>query len=531
MLFIIAAPGPGRAADLTLAEKIDIAKVWAGHSVDFAIATTEKYQCVVYYDTTRRMVAAARTPGSTAWSYHVLPTTTGWDSHNYIECTFDDSGYIHISGNMHNAPSLIYFRSKHPWSIDTFTTPGMVGSGESSVTYPVFIKGRNDQLVFQYRNGGSGSGTTIWNSYNLATKKWTRLTSQGLLDGEGEVNAYQTSPVAGPDGFFHVVWMWRDTPVANTNHHLSHIRSRDLIAWETMSGTPLQIPVRQSTPGVVADPVGSGHGLINMDFGISWDRQNRPVITYHRYDNNDVSQIFNTRWENGSWHIYQTSSWNGFKWDLDRTGSLTHDIAATPVFIDERGELVQNYVYRTGEMRRWVLNETTLKPSSDGIYEPPEVMEELYLVESTFPEMQVNRKRDGEYYLRWETMPIYQDAARSDGTYPSSSALRLYRFSTPTTTLSTELSISSGALTLEKNRFRIVISRSTGSDRNSPFSFSVALFTLDGTCIRSGAAGSSGCCVLPISNLPKGVYIIQVLSDRPTGSLPEILLTEQVVFF
>jgi hypothetical protein len=86
-----------------------------------------------------------------------------------------------------------------------------------------------------------------------------------LFNGEGQVNAYQTSPVAGPDGFFHVIWMWRNTPVANTNHHLSHIKSRDLINWETMSGVKLQIPITQSTQGVVADPVGPGRGLINMD--------------------------------------------------------------------------------------------------------------------------------------------------------------------------------------------------------------------------------------------------------------------------
>ena len=90
-------------AEISQIEKLDIAKVWAGHPVDFAIKTDNGYQCVAYYDTTRRMVVAGRALGSTSWTYTVLPTTTGWDSHNYIELAFDDSGYIHLSGNMHNA--------------------------------------------------------------------------------------------------------------------------------------------------------------------------------------------------------------------------------------------------------------------------------------------------------------------------------------------------------------------------------------------------------------------------------------------
>ncbi len=41
-------------------------------------------------------------------------------------------------------------------------------------------------------------------------------------------------PVRGPDGLFHVVWVWRDTPDRATNHHLSYARSRDLQRWETL---------------------------------------------------------------------------------------------------------------------------------------------------------------------------------------------------------------------------------------------------------------------------------------------------------
>ena len=517
-------------AEVTLVEKIDIAKVWAGHPVDFAITTVASHQYVAFYDTTRQMVVAARDLGSDEWEFTKLPTTTGWDSHNYIEMTVDDSGYIHISGNMHNAHSLIYFRSKKPYDISDFTSPGMIGTLEGSITYPVFIKGLAGQLIFQYRDGGSGSGTTIWNAYDLEKKKWNRLTSQGLLDGEGQVNAYQTSPVAGPDGYFHIIWMWRNTPVANTNHHLSHIKSKDLINWETMAGKPLTMPVKQSTSGVVVDPIGSGHGLINMDFWISWDRNDRAVLTYHRYDDSNISQIFNTRWENESWKIHQTSDWTGFKWNLDRQGSLSHDIAATPLSIDEQGKLVQNYVYRNTEVRQWVLDEETLVPLSDGVYEPPEAMEELYRVESSFNGIQVNQKRDGEYYLRWETMPINQDNARPAGTYPSSSALRLYRFSSATSrSANRQLITNAHGFSIEKNRYRIVISRSPVSIDLS--ACSAALYSIDGRCITVQAFQTAGCCVLPISKMSKGIYLLRIAVDRQNSDSDIITFCERIALY
>ncbi|MBN1306953.1 MAG: BNR repeat-containing protein [Chitinispirillaceae bacterium] len=528
--FTLLACFPLTAAEIMQTEKIDIAKVWAGHPVDFAIKTANNFQYVAYYDSTRRMVVAERTIGSNTWSYTVLPTTTGWDSHNYIEMAIDDSGYIHVSGNMHNASSLVYFRSKKPWAIESFSTPGMIGTQEGSITYPVFIKGGENQLIFQYRDGGSGSGTTIWNGYDVTTKKWRRITSQGLLDGEGQVNAYQTSPVPGPDGFFHIIWMWRNTPVANTNHHLSHMKSKNLSTWLTMAGAELTMPVKQSTPGVVVDPVESGHGLINMDFWISWDTRDRAVVTYHRYDDDDISQIFNTRWEGNAWKIRQTSGWTGFKWNLDREGSLSHDIAASPLTVDESGALVQNYIYRNSEVRRWVLDEATLTPKSDGIYEPPEAMKELYVVESQFPGMQINRKQDGEYYLRWETMPINQDKERASGTYPSSSMLRVYRFTAATSARNGLFLAASGGIALEKDRHRIVISRLRGvSGYAGPFS--AALFTIDGRFVAGQSSGNAGCCVIPLRRLQRGIYIIQVIPDPCGNDEPEALLTERLVIY
>jgi hypothetical protein len=457
------------------------------------------------------MVIASRTLSEKTWNYKKLQTKVGWDSHNYIDIAIDDSGYIHVSGNMHNV-NLIYFRSKKPWNTEEFEQPGMVGSLETSVTYPVFIEGPQKKLLFQYRIGGSGDGVTIWNGYDLATKKWKRITDKGLFSNDGSVNAYSTPPKFGPDSCFHIVWMWRNSPVANTNHDLSHIKSTDLINWKNMAGKAVAMPVGQSNKDVVVDPVTSGNGLINMDFWISWDRQNRAVATYHRYNSNNISQIFNTRWENNGWKIYQTSSWTSFKWNLDLEGSLTHDIAATTLSVDENGELVQDYVYPKQKLHRWILNEADLKPTSDKEYAPPESMKELYNLESKFQGMQVNTIRDGDYYIKWETMPINQDKERAAGTYPSSSMLRLYNFTKTTVAVSGKDIKMTPFFVTGITRSGISIKYS-GPKMQASGAATVQLITLNGVTIVKKQIGYQNSFV-PLDGIRAGVYVLKVSSTN-----------------
>jgi len=57
------------------------------------------------------------------------------------------------------------------------------------------------------------------------------------------MNAYCSRPALGPDGRFHMTWVWRDTPDCATNHDLSYARSADLVHWETGGGEPLKLPL------------------------------------------------------------------------------------------------------------------------------------------------------------------------------------------------------------------------------------------------------------------------------------------------
>ena len=83
---------------------VDIEPVWAGHPVGFMLETRGSRQYVAYYDADRQMSVAQRELDSDAWTIQKLPERVGWDSHNRIETAFDDTGRMHLSGNMHVHP-------------------------------------------------------------------------------------------------------------------------------------------------------------------------------------------------------------------------------------------------------------------------------------------------------------------------------------------------------------------------------------------------------------------------------------------
>jgi hypothetical protein len=295
------------------------------------------------------------------------------------------------------------------------------------MTYPSLFHDPNGELFFSYRTGVSGKGVTVWNRYSTETGSWSRITEHGLFNGQGHYNAYHNyEPIAGPDGRFHIVFMWRETPVANTNFHISHVCSKDLIHWETYLGEPLEIPITAQTRGVVVDPVESGNGLINIAFGLGWDGEQQPVVTYHKYDAEGLSQSFNARLEGEAWVVHQTSQWADFRWPLDLLGSLVEDVRVDPVELGPEDRLIQTAYHVDHGIKTWVLDEQFLFLEQELEEHPVPAVAELLEVRSEFPEMMVHLQRFGEWYLRWESLPINQDQPY-DPRYPESSMLSVYR--------------------------------------------------------------------------------------------------------
>ncbi len=414
--------------------------VWAGHPVTFALLTERGHQFIAYYDAERRLTVLGRAlkDGDGRWTRVQPPgvpvparkrasNVTGWDSHNTLQLALDRDGCVHLSGNMHADP-LVYYRTSKPFDVATLERiDRMTGEREARCTYPVFFKNQAGDMLFRYRDGASGNGSDLYNIYNPDTRAWRRVLETPLLDGEGERNAYALHPILGPDGRFHLAWMWRDTPDCATNHTLSYARSRDFAHWENSRGEPLALPITL-TKGDVIDAARPGEGLINMTFNLGFDAAQRPVVVYHRYDAAGMSQAYAARpAAAGGWDVRTLSGWN-FRWSFSGGGSIAADVRLGPPRLAADGTLTVDFAAKAAGAGRWRLDGETLENLGSLPPLPTALPAELRRVRSPVPGMEVHSlsSRGGgrRWVLRWETLPRKRDKPRKSA--PPPSELRLY---------------------------------------------------------------------------------------------------------
>jgi hypothetical protein len=404
---------------------IDVAPVWSGHPVGFHSLVASNRQFVAFYDADRRMTVAARRLPATNWNFVHLPEKVGWDSHNYITMALEKYGHLHLSGNMHGNP-LVYFRSEQPLEITTLKRiPGMTGQDEQRTTYPKFFEDARGELIFTYRNGGSGNGNQIYNVYDGQRREWKRLLDQPLLDGKGQKSAYLNGPLRGPDGYFHLTWIWRETPDCATSHHICYARSRDLVNWETSSGKPLSLPMTFET-GEVVDPVPMYSGAINGNVALGFDAQQRPIVSYHKFDTNGFTQVYNARLEDGEWKSYQATDWT-YRWEFSGGGSIEFEVRVGAVTLRPDGKLVQQLSNKHHGSGTWILDDHTLKLVERAVVKP-QYPSSLGKPVSTFPGMKVHLRPvtgDSRLWMRWETLGANRDRPRT-GPLPAASRLQVY---------------------------------------------------------------------------------------------------------
>ncbi|AHF89602.1 hypothetical protein OPIT5_04485 [Opitutaceae bacterium TAV5] len=410
---------PAPAGTTRIVERVEVDRIFSGLTVGFQSLTDEanNRQYVAYYDANRDMAVASRSLGSRQWTKRVLPTRVGWDSHNYVTLALDRDGQLHVTGNMHCAP-LIYFRTTTPGDVMSLRPVArMTGAREMRVTYPQFIKGSGDELIFTYRDGESGNGDTLYNRYDEKSRRWTRLTDKPLFDGQGLMNAYPVGPVRGPDGLWHLTWVWRGTPDAGSNHDLSYARSRDLVHWETADGKSLSLPISLKTPGSVIDPVPPGGAIINGTGRIGFDDKGRTVISYHKYDDKGATQIYFARDEGGVWKITCLTDWN-YRWSPGGGGTISFDVSCSELRHDPRvGYYIglENKVEGSGT---WRIDPTTLKLGeklrNDELptYVPPELLRrtgEDPRLTVRMPSEPSTTHPGRRYLLRRESLPFNRD--------------------------------------------------------------------------------------------------------------------------
>lgn len=229
---------------------------WAGNSVNTvifrknALTSNDTVQFVSYYDAGGYVVVGKRKLADTVWQLTRTPLTGNInDAHNSISIMLDGDGYLHLAWSHHNTP-LQYVRSKEPLTANFGDKIIMTGSEEKKITYPEFYRLPGGDLLFFYRDGGSGNGNLVINKYSIKEKKWRRLHSN-LIDGEGKRNAYWQACVDAK-GYLHISWVWRESPDVASNHDMCYAVSKDGgVSWQKSGGEKYNLPVNAATAEVV----------------------------------------------------------------------------------------------------------------------------------------------------------------------------------------------------------------------------------------------------------------------------------------
>lgn len=444
-------------------KQIDVARVWSVHRCGSPeLLTRDGRQYVAYYDADRYLTIAQRQLGSDEWQFHRFPVQMKWatGSHAKISMAVDEAGYLHLScyrRHLSEAPKpppmALYYRSTAPHSIDGFEHLHMI-TPEEHPHYPTYYK-VGDTLFFAYRDGGSGRGDQRLNRYDAEAHAWVRAFDTPLIDGEGERSAYVVNsgmPLPGPDGRFHLLWVWRETPDHATNHSLSYARTvgDNLSQWESATGVAVAPPFTIENRELLVDGSPPGGGMSNVLRTLNWDSRNRPVVSYHKFDEDGCSQIYNARFQDGEWRIVPATNWD-FVWGdaYKGTGALgIHDnVRMGKVHVGKEGELTQYVWNRDDGGSVLVLDEETLSPIRTEDPQPaPEWRQKLAEPESDFQVEPIpNLRREGgpmkvqlipgkggsnqegvDYYLRWEHAGTNRDRPIPKP-WPEPTMLRVYQ--------------------------------------------------------------------------------------------------------
>ncbi len=260
-----------------------------------ALTSDTQHQYIAFYDQAKNLVVGKRRLELNDWHLKILNYKgEAEDAHRSISIQVDGAGYLHIAWDHHNHP-LKYIRSQYPGVLDFEPTQSMVASNEQYVSYPEFYRQPNGNLMFYYRDGGSGNGNLVINKYDINTRSWTRVHSN-LLDGQGQRNAYWQTCI-DRYGHIHLSWTWRESPDVSSNHDLCYAKSEDEgETWIKSDASKYPLPITLSDAEIIVR-IPQKSELINQT-SMTSDTKGMPYIaSYWKSSRTGIPQfhlIFNS---------------------------------------------------------------------------------------------------------------------------------------------------------------------------------------------------------------------------------------------
>lgn len=360
---------------------------------------------VGYYDPTGRATIAKRVADGT-WTTAAISDGTGpvvalpgaSDVHDSIATALDASGNLHVCAAMHNS-DMRYWRTTRPGDLTSLTfrtsLPAAAGKwkylvawgNETVVTYPTFFSAQDGTLYLMFRNGQSGAGNTYLYRYSTATTAWSNTVVSGgpLLSGGGSTGftdtpenycAYPTVPAFHADAYgsgYHMVWVWRADPTAESNTTVHYAWTRDFTNWYPVERSP-SAPTSpltgfsHDTTATLVDATPYG-GLLNGQVQVGFDSTDRVVVTYYKVNALGETKLYaarptgaidapSTTWRicditaapNAQTNVWgdpdpatYRSSWSGTA-DLDHATPIYNSV---PIVLNPDGTMACRYSYLT----------------------------------------------------------------------------------------------------------------------------------------------------------------------------------------
>ena len=280
---------------------------WANNTVNTVVfrknslTTFQDFQYGSYYDADQFVVLAKRNIKSDKWEVERTQYKgDATDAHKSISIAVDGDGFLHMAWGQHGN-TLNYAKSIAPNSLKLGDKDKMLGLKENKISYPEFYKLKNGDLLFSYRDGASGNGGLMMNTYSLKTKKWNRL-QDNLISGEGKRNAYVQTAV-DDKGTIHMSWVWRETPDVASNHDLCYAKSLDGgKTWQNSKSENYQLPITAAN-AEYALKIPQYSELINQT-SMTVDEKGNPLIaTYWRDQGDKIPQYHIVYQDNKAWKV------------------------------------------------------------------------------------------------------------------------------------------------------------------------------------------------------------------------------------
>jgi hypothetical protein len=332
---------------------VDVGPGWANNSVNAvvfrknALASHGDTQYIAYYDNDACVVLGKRKLGGTRWELRRTQYRgNARDAHNSISIMVDGAGVLHMAWDHHNDP-LRYAHATAPGSLLMTDRLPMTGRDEHAVSYPEFHRLPDGNLLFLYRDGGSGRGNLVVNRYDAGTGKWIRL-HDNLVSGEGRRNAYWQAYV-DDRGTVHLSWVWRESPDVASNHDMAYARSRDGgVTWERSDGVAYGLPVTAASAEYAAH-IAQGSELINQT-SMAADRDGNPYIaSYWRAAGEAVPQYHVLYRAGNAWRRFDLP-YRTTPFSLGGMGTKAIPIARPQIMVKQRnGKPAALLVYRDEE--------------------------------------------------------------------------------------------------------------------------------------------------------------------------------------